>query len=626
MKKIAFFVVIFLSTLYSIKSQSHTDYKISLGATLNLSDVKPSWTVTVKNLENIYVGNGKYARLFRESKEHVERMFPRKTGNSLDKINKNMVYEADSFQVISGFDGNGWGGGTPNDNTLAVSNGNMLVSSVNSNINVYDLNIDSLVTSVSMNAFAESIQGISTHQYDPKLTYDPIDDRFILVFLAGSESGSTNIIIAFSSSNNPRETWNLYTLPGNPLSDSSWFDYPAINLTQNELFLTGNLLMDNGEWQVSFKQSIIWQIDKHKGYQGLPLQTRLWTDISYQGSRLRNIHPVAGGDYLPEKEMYFLNTRNFDPQNDTVFLMHISGTQYEASTEMTIKAVITDKAYGMPPDARQNGTHKLATNDARVLGAFLQNDKIQFVSNTIDTNYGSAGIYHGFITGFKTNNPSCYGNIISDSIIDYGYPNLSYTGKTSTEDQTIITFEYSGKSDTLYPGFCGLFYEGNNKYSNVIKLQKGNCIINLISGTDRWGDYSGSQRKYNEPGKVWVSGTYSIIDGFYKTNATWIAELQSSLEPIIPTPPSFDKKIVIYPNPTSDIVHFDFEASEASIVQFILTDASGRISDSFYTARLPKGRNLISFPIGHLRKGIYFVKMINKETQKILFTEKILVP
>lgn len=605
--------------------QNKTDKTYPLSTKFKMSDVKSDWIVNIKNLEDIYEGNSKYSRLFSEPKKNVEQMFPRKTGNNFDKKIKSLSIEADTFQVLNGFVGNAWGGGTPNDNTLAISNGNYLISSINSSINVYDLNIDSLVMSVSMNSFASAVQGISTHQYDPKLVYDPIEDRFILVFLAGSESSNTDIIIGFSSTNNPLDSWNLYTLPGNPLNDTSWFDYPAINLTQNELFLTGNLLSDSGSWQVSFKQSIVWQIDKQKGYHGLPLQTRLWSDINYQGSRLRNIHPVNGGDFIPEKDIYLLNTRNFDPQNDTIFLLHITGTQYEAETEMTIKAVLTNRAYGMPPDARQNGTHKLATNDARVLGAFLQNDKIQFVSNTIDTNYGSAAVYHGFITGYNTNNPVCNGNIISDSIIDFGYPNLSFSGKNHDEDQAIITFEFSGKSDTLYPGFCGIFYEGENKYSNITKLKGGSCIINIIAGVDRWGDYSGSQRKYNEPGKVWVSGTFSVQEGFYKTNATWIGELYSSFEKSTPTPPTFDKKIVIYPNPTSDFVHFNFEINEATVVQFILSDVSGRISDSFYTARLPKGRNLITFPIGHLSKGYYVIKMINKETQKVLFTEKIVV-
>lgn len=624
MKKIIFIIISFI-LFNQINGQNITDKSYPLSAKFNMSNAKSEWVVTIKNIENIYEGNSKYSRLFSESKENVEKTFPRKNGNIYDKNLKNISFEADSFQVLNGFVGNGWGGGTPNDNTLAISNGNYLVSSINSSINVYDLNIDSLVMIVSMNSFASAVQGISTHQYDPKLLYDQIEDRFILVFLAGSESSSTDIIIGFSSTNNPLDSWNLYSLPGNPLNDTSWFDYPAINLTQNELFLTGNLLSDSGSWQVSFKQSIVWQIDKHKGYQGLPLQTRLWSDINFQGSRLRNIHPVNGGDYIPEKEIYLLNTRNFDLQNDTVFLIHINGTQYETETEMTVKSVITNKAYGMPPDARQNGTHKLATNDARVLGAFLQNNKIQFVSNTIDTNYGSAGVYHGVITGYNTNNPVCVGNIISDSIIDFGYPNISFSGKQSDEDQAIITFEFSGKSDTLYPGFCGIFYEGEHKYSEIVKLKKGSCVINIISGVDRWGDYSGSQRKHNEPGKVWVSGTFSVQEGFYKTNATWIAELYSTFEKSVPTTPSFDKKIVVYPNPTSDLVHFNFEISEATIVQFILSDISGRISDNFYTARLPKGRNLITVPIGHLSKGSYIFKMINKDTQKILFTEKIIV-
>ncbi|MDD2412464.1 MAG: T9SS type A sorting domain-containing protein, partial [Bacteroidales bacterium] len=87
-----------------------------------------------------------------------------------------------------------------------------------------------------------------------------------------------------------------------------------------------------------------------------------------------------------------------------------------------------------------------------------------------------------------------------------------------------------------------------------------------------------------------------------------------------------DKKVIVYPNPTSDLVHFDFEAEESMIVEFVLSDVSGKLTDRFYTTRLPKGRNLISFSTQHLNNGLYFVKMLNYDTKKVLYTEKVIIP
>lgn len=624
MKTLFFSILIVLN--FALFAQSYQSMRIPSARVFDISSVENEWIVTVKNTDSIMVGNSKYARMFKEAKEQQEIVFPRK--NSLP--NKNLIEKAEQPKVQIGFSGNAWGGGTPNDNTLAVSNGKMLLSAVNSNIYMFDLNHeekpDSLVKNVSFNAFASTVQEVSTHQYDPKLTYDPDEDRFIFVFLAGSTSSSSDIVLCFSSSNNPLDDWYMYTLPGNPLNDTSWFDYPAMNLTKNELFLTGNLLNDDGEWQVSFKQSIIWQIDKFNGYNGEELNVRLWHDIGFGGVPNRNIHPVAGSYSLPEKEMYFLSNRNFDLQNDTLFLMHISGTQYDPETQFSIKAVLADRAYGMPPDARQTGAHRLATNDSRVLGAFLQNNKIQFVGNTIDTLYGSAGVYHGLITGFETENPICKGHIISDSIVDFGYPNISFSGEKPNDDQSIISFTYSGPVQALYPGFAAVFYEGNSKYSDTVVLRQGETYINIISGVDRWGDYSGSQRVYNNPGTVWVSGTYSVKIGIYRTNATYIAQLKSPYEMPDEITKVYDKNVIVYPNPPSDLVHFDFEAEETMIVEFVLSDVSGKLTDRFYTTRLPKGRNLISFSTQHLSNGLYFVKMLNYDTKKILYTEKVIIP
>ena len=74
-----------------------------------------------------------------------------------------------------------------------------------------------------------------------------------------------------------------------------------------------------------------------------------------------------------------------------------------------VTPLVSNIAHFMPPNAMQPTyqTHGLlATNDARVLGAFLENDKIQFVHNTMDTATGHCAVYHGIIS-----NVACSGLI-----------------------------------------------------------------------------------------------------------------------------------------------------------------------------------------------------------------------
>jgi len=73
-------------------------------------------------------------------------------------------------------------------------------------------------------------------------------------------------------------------------------------------------------WTVGFKQSVIWQIDKQNGYNGMPLQYTLWSDIKYNGVPLRNICPAKYQTTNMGTNMYFLTLRNVASSNDSIFL------------------------------------------------------------------------------------------------------------------------------------------------------------------------------------------------------------------------------------------------------------------------------------------------------------------
>jgi Secretion system C-terminal sorting domain len=420
-------------------------------------------------------------------------------------------------------------GGLPNDNSMAISNDGIMVLGVNSYIYAHDVTKDSAVFKDFVIYLASFAGGGNNNYYDPKLIYDPKADRFILIFLKNSMPESSRIFMAFSTTNDPRDPWNVYSLPGNPLNNNRWTDYPAISISEDELFITANLIIPNVSWQVGFDGSIIWQVNKQQGFAGdTAIQSKLHYDIRYNGKYTRNIHPVRGA-YGINPANYFLSNRNFDLSNDTIFVMELEGTLQDADQTLTVRMGKSKTPYGMPPNGRQqdhdpgDSTSGLQTNDARVLGAFVKNNEIQFVGNTVNPNTGLAAVYHGFIA-FPDTTPFIRGTIIGDSKLDLGYPNIAFAGNEPCDVESMIGFDFTSPTD--FAGVGVLYYDNDGTYSKLLRMKNGENYVDRLGGTpyERWGDYFGIQRKFDEPGVVFSTGFYGTK---LKKNSTWMNRIES---------------------------------------------------------------------------------------------------
>jgi len=626
-KTLTYFLLIFIplalsaqdKTQYSAKKDRITFAK---STSVNFSKINDDWFAHVQNDGSFFEGNAIYKTYLSKIKEQIEKKYPRKYPQTVK--NSTHTFTADTPKIWRNFEGNDFGGSVPNDNNMAISNGNILVSAVNSTLCIFDVTNDTLLKTVSLPAFSDTLS-VNGSQFDPKLLYDQKEDRFAITYLAGFTDSTSSIIVGFSQTNDPMGLWNIYELPGNPLSDTSWTDYPAIALTKNELFLTVNLLKNGGSWQTSFKQSVVWQIDKFKGYTGDTLITALWSDIKYNGSNIRNINPIQGGDTLCGPDIYLLSDKNFSLQCDSIFVIHITGTIADPLAQMTVECGKTDKCYGVPPQAHQQGIHTFDTNDARVLGGFIQDNKIQFVLNSVDTTLGSASFYHGFINNLSDLS-TIHGNIISDTLLDFGYPNICYMGTSGGSGSSLIAYNHT--APTVFAGSSVIFYDQNDNYSPYIILKHGLNYVNVLpTPNERWGDYSGIQRKYNEQGKAWAATSYGrqkkIGSIWYKITGTWISELASPQLASASDISSNQMNISTYPNPSNDLVFIDFEIQNISKVKIELFDLNGRLIKQLFNGDVKPGKNSLRFSTHFLSKGTYFVKISDK--RNMLHTEKIMI-
>lgn len=519
--------------------------------------------------------------------------------------------------------------GSPCDNDIAISNAGILLSVVNSNILAYDTEADSLLFSVSLEAFADTL-GLTAHMYDPRAIYDPLQDRFIMVWLSGNTDSTSNIVLAFSTDADPREAWHLYYLPGDPLEDDTWSDFPAVAITENELFISINALINDtlpgnqiDSWKYLFKETGLWQIDKRKGYSGQNLDTRYWNDFYFNGKSVRNLLPVKGGFSIHGPDMFFLSNRSFDLQNDSIFMAYLNGELNDPNLELSLKILKTNPAYGLPPDAIQRGARTLQTNDARILGAFLENGKIHYVQNTVLPDSATSSVYHGIISDVYTN-PSIQGHIFSEGTMEFSYPNISFTGKNKYDEQMVISFNHV--SQDTFAGFSAVFYKEGEGYSDRLSIKSGSGSVGSISRPrSRWGDYSGSQKKYNERGVVWMSGYYGLGTAVGGVNRTWISAVQSpdSSFNVGVFAPALKNKSKLFPNPVEDRFNVVFEMDKAQQVKIALYNVQGQLVQIFWNDGINAGEHNFSFSLADLSSGIYVLKGLTKSGNSI-FSEKII--
>lgn len=605
-------LILILLSVYNICiGQGRPTYP-SIKHSVNLSDIsqEDKRYFELQHLEAPVPGGNSEKEQLLKLKAELSLKYPRK------QVQQSKSQKAVAVDPIiqNGYEGNAPGGSVPCDNTLAISNSGIVMTARNSTYMIYDTNGDSVMVSGPLRDFIPGIPG-ALNDYDPKVIYDPMEDRFILLFLLGNAPPSTYIVACFPETSDPTGNWNMYYLDGDPFSTSHWSDYPAMSLSEEELFITINLLVPGGSWQTSFHQTVIWQIDKTNGYNGDPtLTTVIWDDNEEGGMMIRNMHPVRGGIYPKGPNQYFLSNRNFASQSDSIYLIEISNTIASGTANRNITLLHAGNDYFLSPSARQSITDSLQTNDSRVLGAIWENDEIQFVQNCMDTSSGNSAIYHGTISNISSGAYVCSGQYISDPVRDFGYPNIAHIGEVATDDKYIISFEYVSPVDSA--GTACIHYDGID-YSNTNVIKKGEGVLNRLTGTqERWGDYTGIHKKYNQPCAVWCCGTFARSDDGY---GAWISELRTqssdcSSNVEITEEGNVLKELKLYPNPSIDLVEIKFSMPESRNAQITILDMNGRIVEQMFDGLVKKGDNLLSFSVFHLSAGQYQLTITTNDT------------
>ncbi|MDW8346394.1 MAG: T9SS type A sorting domain-containing protein [Bacteroidia bacterium] len=513
--------------------------------------------------------------------------------------------------------------GIPNDNNIAISDSGIIVAAQNTALRIFNES-GTYFGVQSLNSIG-GYTSLST-SYDPKILYDPVANRFILVFLTGYTWQNSKINVCFSKTSNPTNGWWVYKLDGNPLGDSTWSDYPSIAMSDTELFVCVNTFYNGSVNNSGFKQSTIWQINKVKGYTGAPFgtgDTKYYHNIKYMGTPLFNITPIKGGLSTYGDSIYFLSNKAHTANNDSLMFLLKINTTISNSPVLTMQLCSDVLPYTLPPNAPQkNDTIKLNTNDCRILDGFYHNQEIHFVMNARQMPANRSAVLYGRIKNLNTIRN--IEEIFIPDTLHNAYPSICFAGLTPTEKSVFIAFNHSG--DSIFAGCSAVFVDDAMQSSNPVRIKLGTSRMRQLgSQPERWGDYTGIQRKYNQVGTAWAACSRGIINGSVGRPEAWVAKLTHPLltstadcSPIVAKP----TEINIFPNPVQNQMNISFEHPRTERVCISIMDMQGKKVTTLYHDYIKAGKNLLSFNATVLSTGVYLLTL---QTNTEIYTHKLIV-
>ncbi len=99
--------------------------------------------------------------------------------------------------------------------------------------------------------------------FDPKVKYDPYENRWIIVMPSSSNVNSSRLFVGVSESSDPTGNWFLYSFDSDP-SDQYWFDYPNYGFNNKWIVVSGNMFGSG------FGYSVVFVINKADLYNNMP--------------------------------------------------------------------------------------------------------------------------------------------------------------------------------------------------------------------------------------------------------------------------------------------------------------------------------------------------------------------
>ena len=415
---------------------------------------------------------------------------------------------------------------------------NHVIVIVNSSIGIYNKSGTQISTTSLQTWFSSVIPSGDGLPYDPKIIYDNISNRWVILALANNlpTFSQSSYLLSVSQTSNPTGLWYYYNFDAtkdNGNSTSYWADFPGLGYDAQSVYLTSNQF----DFQPVFKYTKIRVINKSDLYNynnnGNPSFVDFVNLKDPNGTTVKDIKPAQ--QFGTSSNFYLLNTVSGGSAN-YVTVWEITYNNGVPQTPTSTKIVLGSTNYIAPYGASQKGsTNIVDAKDCRISDVIYRDGYLYgaFTIQRNDVNGNNIGSSIEYLKIDVSNYTTVINDIYGEDGINYFYPEifpdefgnvLMVFNRSSSNDYVGVAYTYRLVSDQSVHPFTWL-KQGEGSY------------YNLVNGVNRWGDYSGIAFDPSNGNQIWIYGEYAANNN---TWSTWAGAVQFNLSNV---PITFTNKI-----------------------------------------------------------------------------------
>ncbi len=392
----------------------------------------------------------------------------------------------------------------PPDQHLAVGPTHLMATD-NGRFRIWDKN-GFLIKTISATAwFSSALSGASP--FDPKVEYDALSKRWIMVWLHQSNTAMTGYyLVSVSDDSIPLGIWYNYAIKSSLFGSNesgTWSDYQGVGYDNQAVYITGRQFVFNGSFQ-GCKLRILPKTQLYANTAG-PLG---WTDMwDLRDPNTLSIRPDVVRPsvfYSTGSEYYFMTIAPFT--SGTYLILYKLTNPLTSPVLTGVDIPVT--AYNGAPNANQLGGGSLLIEAG---GSAIRNEPtfrngFLWATHSVASSGGFSNV--NYVKIDPTTNAVIEDAAFGDDSRWHFYPALSV-------DQNMnLLLNFSLSSNTEYIGAyitsrLNSDPPGTFNGSTAMQVGKSNYVKDFGSGRNRWGDYSGSWLDPSDLNNFWIVTQYA---------------------------------------------------------------------------------------------------------------------
>ncbi|MBN2174495.1 MAG: PKD domain-containing protein [Bacteroidales bacterium] len=413
---------------------------------------------------------------------------------------------------------------------------NHLMVTLNTEIRIMDRDGNTIST-IGTGAFWTEIPG-GSGTFDPKISYDPYANRWILIMPSGSTTTSSWLFVAVSENQDPTGNWYMYRFDTDP-DNQHWFDYPNYGFNKNWIICSGNMFGN------SFGYSVLFVLNKEDLY--------------------NNAYEIRFTRFAINDGFTLVPAVTYDPDEEDVYMVNNAGGNNNGNGYLNLWKVTGDvdepevMNLGLIeiPDPWSNGSYANGGNFAPQLGS---DEKINTVDARMENMVFRNGklwcVHHIYLPAENPNRCSVQwfelstdGTILQRGRIDdpsglmyYAFATIAVNAK---ED---IMVGFASFSEEQYASGSYAFRHADdpqNVMRNPYQFIDGLSPYYKTYGAERnrWGDYTATWVDPVDDLDFWTIQEYADLPGSQDQWSTWWAMVDVHAVPA----PDFTSNISFVP-------------------------------------------------------------------------------